>query len=208
MNNNDSEIREIFKSRTTLLKQLNSMGYNTDTYEAYGFVEVNSLFNKNQLDMLIENDQGNKVYIKYHVGKTLRQNNIDEVVEDLFNIENTLEQNDKLIIIIKDIPNDTLNNIVKAYWDNNNLYISIRSVKTLQFNIFEHNYVPNHMILNEATEVNEFKKRFNIVDNSKIPEISRFDPVALALMMRPGEICKIIRPSKTAITSEFYRICI
>ena len=207
MDHNDSEIREIFKSRTTLLKQLNTMGYNTETYEAYGFVEVNSLFNKNQLDMLIENEDNEKIYIKYHVGKTLRQNNIDEMVEDLFNIENTLEQNDKLVIIIKDIPNDTLNNIVKSYWDNNNLYVSIRSIKTLQFNIFEHNYVPKHTILDD-NEVKEFKKRYNITDNSKIPEISRFDPVALALMMRPNEICKIIRSSKTAITSEFFRICI
>lgn len=207
MNSNDSEIREIFKSRSTLLKQLNVMGYNTDTYEAYGFVEVNSLFNKNQLDMLIENNEGNKVYIKYHVAKTLRQNNIDEIVEDLFNIENTLEQSDKLIIIIKDIPNDTLNNIVKNYWDTNKLYISIKSIKMLQFNIFEHNYVPKHSILNDA-EVMEFKKRYNIINDDNIPEISRFDPVALALMMRPGEICKIIRSSKTAITSEFYRICI
>lgn len=207
MNSNDSEIREIFKSRSTLLKQLNVMGYNTDTYEAYGFVEVNSLFNKNQLDMLIDNNEGNKVYIKYHVAKTLRQNNIDEIVEDLFNIENTLEQSDKLIIIIKDIPNDTLNNIVKNYWDTNKLYISIKSIKMLQFNIFEHNYVPKHSILNDA-EVMEFKKRYNIINDANIPEISRFDPVALALMMRPGEICKIIRSSKTAITSEFYRICI
>ena len=41
-----------------------------------------------------------------------------------------------------------------------------------------------------------------------IPEISRFDPVALALLMRPKQICKIIRSSKTSITSDFYRICI
>lgn len=207
MNNNDSEIREIFKSRSTLLKQLNTLGYNTDTYEAYGFVEVNSLFNKNQLDMLIEDNESNKVYIKYHVGKTLRQNNIDEIVEDLFNIENTLEQKDKLVIIIKDMPNDTLNNIVKDYWNTNKLYVSIRSIKTLQFNIFEHNYVPNHTILNDI-EVSEFKKRYNITNNANIPEISRFDPVALALMMRPNEICKIVRSSKTSITSNFYRICV
>ena len=62
MDHNDSEIREIFKSRTTLLKQLNTMGYNTETYEAYGFVEVNSLFNKNQLDMLIENEDNENIY--------------------------------------------------------------------------------------------------------------------------------------------------
>ena len=41
-----------------------------------------------------------------------------------------------------------------------------------------------------------------------IPEISRYDPVALALLMKPGEICKIQRQSRTAILSDFYRICI
>ena len=41
-----------------------------------------------------------------------------------------------------------------------------------------------------------------------IPEISRFDPVALALLMRPKQICKITRSSKTSITFDFYRICI
>ena len=56
-------------------------------------------------------------------------------------------------------------------------------------------------------EVEEVKKRYNIKENM-FPEISRFDPVALAIGIRPGEICKIDRPSKTAIKSIYYRICI
>ena len=59
-----------------------------------------------------------------------------------------------------------------------------------------------------VSEIDEIKKRYNILNDTMIPEISRFDPVALALLMRPKEICKIIRSSKTSITSEFYRICV
>ena len=51
------------------------------------------------------------------------------------------------------------------------------------------------------------KKRYNIVNDTELPEISRYDPVAQAIGMRPGQICKIIRPSKTAITTDYYRIC-
>ena len=40
-----------------------------------------------------------------------------------------------------------------------------------------------------------------------MPQISRYDPVAQAIGLRPGQICKITRPSKTAITSNYYRIC-
>ena len=50
--------------------------------------------------------------------------------------------------------------------------------------------------------------KMNIVDNSKIPEISRFDPVAIAIGLRPGDICEIIRPSITSITGTYYRYCI
>ena len=40
------------------------------------------------------------------------------------------------------------------------------------------------------------------------PEISRFDPVAQAIGLRPKEVCKIIRSSETAITSTYYRMCL
>ena len=55
----------------------------------------------------------------------------------------------------------------------------------------------------------DFLSRYKIQDEVvQIPEISRFDPVAQAIILKPGEICSILRPSKTAITSMFYRICI
>ena len=46
------------------------------------------------------------------------------------------------------------------------------------------------------------------MDDNQLPEISRFDPVAQAIGMRPGNICEIIRPSKTAIYAPYYRICV
>lgn len=203
----DNDVRVIHTSRQNLLKQLSVLGYDTSTYEAFGIAEVNTMMSKNQLDMLLEHENGRRVYIKYHLGKTIRQNNIDEIIDDLFNIEKTLEKKDSVIIIIKDIPNDTINGIIKSIWENDGIFISVRGIKTLQFNVFDHEYVPKHEILNVG-EIDEIKKRYNILNDAMIPEISRFDPVALALLMRPKEICKIIRSSKTSITSEFYRICV
>ena len=208
MEQSDSDIREIHTSRGNILKQLKTLGYQTEEYDSIGLNEVNTMFMKNQLDMLVKNDQDKKVYVKYHiVSKTLRQNNIDELIEDLINIEGTLDKTDTILIIIKDIPNDTINNMIKQIWLNQNIFITVRGIKTLQFNIFEHSYVPKHSILNEE-EVVEFKNRYNIIKDDMIPEISRYDPVALALLMKPGEICKIERQSRTAILSDFYRICI
>ena len=97
--------------------------------------------------------------------------------------------------------------LIKSIWENEGIFITIRGIKTLQFNIFEHDYVPRHQILDQD-QIKEFKLRYNITNDTMIPEISRFDPAALALLMRPKQICKITRSSKTSITSDFYRICI
>ena len=75
------------------------------------------------------------------------------------------------------------------------------------FNILNHELVPNHRILNDK-EHEEFLKKYNIRLPSQIPEISRFDPVALSIGLRPGSIVHITRPSKTAIKGDYYRYCI
>jgi DNA-directed RNA polymerase subunit H (RpoH/RPB5) len=51
-------------------------------------------------------------------------------------------------------------------------------------------------------------KKFNIKDRTLFPEISRFDPVAQVIGLRPGQVCHILRASKTAITSDYYRVCV
>ena len=53
----------------------------------------------------------------------------------------------------------------------------------------------------------KIKIKYNITSDDMIPGISRFSPVAQVLGIRPGQLCEIVRPSKTSITSNFYRIC-
>ena len=36
----DNDVRVIHKSRQNLLKQLNTLGYDTNTYESFGIAEV------------------------------------------------------------------------------------------------------------------------------------------------------------------------
>ena len=64
----------------------------------------------------------------------------------------------------------------------------------------------NYQNSNEILEV--IKQLYNITNDSQFPEISRYDPVAQVIGIRPGQICEITRPSKTAISSKYYRICI
>jgi DNA-directed RNA polymerase subunit H (RpoH/RPB5) len=205
MNNNNSHIISILNSRKNLLDILEKRNYNVNNYKNDGINEIGILLEQDQLDMLCENFS-NKIYIKYYINKILKPQNIYNIIEDLFYLENILDKKDDLIIVIKDEPNDTLIQTIKDIWMNENIYISLISIKRLQFNILEHNLVPKHIILNKKEE-EEFKKQYNILDNSQIPTISYFDPVSLVMGIRPENIVKIERYSRTSINSTYYRIC-
>ena len=203
--NNNSHIISIFNSRKNLLDILETRNFNVSNYKNDGINEIGVLLEQDQLDMLCESSN-NKIYIKYYINKILKPQNIYNIIEDLFYLENILEKKDDLIIVIKDEPNETLIQTIKDIWMNENIYISLINIKRLQFNILNHTLVPKHSILNEKEE-QEFRKQYNILDNNQIPSISYFDPVSLVLGIRPDNIVKIERYSRTSIYSLYYRIC-
>ena len=204
-------IKQIFKSRNIILEILKDRGFQTDDFSGFSISEIHAMFQNKQLDILLTkqlDDTGKekKVYIKYNTSKTLRPNNVYEIIEDLYNIEKLLKKRDDLIIIIKEEPNETLVKMLKHIWDQEKIFIIIINIQRLQFNILNHTLVPKHIVLTDE-EANEVKTKYNILDDSSIPAISRFSPVSQVIGIRPGQLCRIERPSKTSITTNFYRIC-
>lgn len=209
MTQSSGTISTVFKSRQNLLNLLSQQGYDIKDYEEFSVNETHIMYNNKQLDMMLTSQkegETKKVYVKYHLAKTLRRENINDYIDDLYNLEQVLTKTDTLVIVIKQEPHEPLLNILNQIWEQDGIFIIIYNLDRLQFNILEHEYVPKHIILND-TEIDEMKKRYNIINNTELPEISRYDPVAQAIGMRPGQICKIIRPSKTAITADYYRLC-
>jgi DNA-directed RNA polymerase subunit H (RpoH/RPB5) len=212
--NTSSLISSVYKSRKIVLNLMSRQGYNVDDYDNFSVNEVNSMKINNQLDMLLEKKnedpitkKKDKIYIRYYLGKTIRPNNIHEMIDDLFNIEEVLKKNDTLFIIIKDDINETLLNELKHIWESDGIFVVMQNTKRLQFNILEHTLVPPHRVMNE-NEVKDIMTKYNITDKNQFPEISRFDPVSQVIGLRPGQVCEIIRPSKTAIVSNYYRVCV
>ena len=208
-------ISTIYNSRKIILELMAKQGYNINDYANFSVSEVNSMKQNNQLDMLLETSDENvtpetpkrKIYIRYYLGVRPAPKNIQEMIDDLFVLSETLQKTDTLFIIIKDEPNETLINELKHIWESEGIFIVIESIKRLQYNILEHVLVPPHTILKE-TEVDDIMKRYNITDKIQFPDISRFDPVARVIGLRPGQVCKIVRPSKTSIEANYYRICV
>ena len=212
--NSSSLISSIYNSRKNVLDLMEKQGYNVEDYSHFSINEVNSMKQNNQLDMLLEKKEDdldtkrkNKIYIRYYLAKMIRPNNIDEMIEDLFNVEQILTKDDTLFIIIKDDMNETLTNKLIHLWEADGIFIVMINIKRLQFNILNHALVPEHIVLNNA-KVDEFMKKYNILNKIHIPDISRFDPVAQVIGLRPGKVCQIIRPSKTSVTADYFRVCV
>ena len=207
MANSNSFIISIYNSRKNLLEILNERGFNIEKYSDFGITEIGILIENNQLDMLLENETSKKkVYVKFYISKVIKPQNIYDIVEDLFHLESVLEKKDDLIVIIKDEPNETMLENIKDIWVSENIYISLINIKRLQFNILKHVLVPKHTILSN-TEKELFMKKYNIFDKSQIPDISYFSPVSIVMGIRPDDVVKIERNSRTSIQSDYYRIC-
>ena len=213
MSQSSGTIVSIYKSRKYILELLKERNYDVEDYTNFSITEVHTMYESQTLDMLLEDkDNNKKVYIKYHMGenikdKTLRDKAINEYIEDLFHLDTVLNpETDTLLIITKIEPNATMIKLLEQIWKKEKIFIVIQNIKRLQFNILNHELVPKHVVLTKEQDI-EFRKKYNVMNDLQIPAISRFDPVALALCLRPGEVCKITRPSRTSVTSTFFRIC-
>ena len=214
MQNSSNIISSIYKARQTIIALMRKLDYNVTDYEHFSVNEVNTMFQNKQMDMLLEKSKEdprtgrkNKIYILFYLAKAIRPANIQEMIDDLFNLEETLTKEDTLLIVAKDEMNDTLMATLKHMWETDKIFIVVQNIKRLQFNIHEHTLVPPHRVISDDERA-VIKTKYNITDDVQFPDISRFDPVAQAICLRPGQICEITRPSKTAIQSIYYRLCI
>jgi hypothetical protein len=209
MSTTSNRILSVFKSRKTILELLEKQGFDIKSYVNFSINEIDAMYTNAQLDMLLTNEGSNKkAYIKYYLSaKQIKPDSLDDIIEDLFDIENVLKKDDILIVIIEDEPNDTIITKVKYLYDRNGIFVVIHNIKRLQFNILNHRLVPSCEILTE-TEVEDLKKRYKLTNTMQLPEISRFDPQALAICLRPGQVCKFERDSLTAMKYDYYRVCV
>jgi DNA-directed RNA polymerase subunit H (RpoH/RPB5) len=208
MTSTTSRIIQLYKSRTTILELLEKQGFNIEDYQGFSINEIDAMSVNTQLDMLLSHKtEERKVYVKYYASKQIRPANLEEIIEDLYVIDVVLTKTDTLIIIIDDEPNDTILDKIKYLYDRRGIFIIIFNIKRLQFNILNHILVPSATILNE-TEKEEFMIRFQVKLLNQLPEISRFDPHAMAIGIRPNQICRIERSSLTALSCDSYRACV
>ena len=210
-----SYISSVYKSRKILLELIKLQGYNVEDYENFSISEVSIMSTHKQLDMFLEKKisdefttSSNKIYICYNYYSQLNTKNINETIKDLYDGDDPkLGSDDTLMFITKEDPNETIVNALIHIWEVTHKFVNVISIKRLQFNILKHSLVPPHRVLSKE-ETTSVMKKYNIDNLIQFPEISRFDPVASLIGIKPNEICEIKRPSKTSINAKYYRICV
>jgi DNA-directed RNA polymerase subunit H (RpoH/RPB5) len=213
----NNRVVQIYNSRTTILELLNSKyNYNIDEYKGFSINEIDAMINSNQLDMLLtQTGEGDtisnapsKTYIKYHIKQNLNELALRPILEDLFIDTDTLTKKDTLIVIFDGEPNDSLKAHLDYKYNHDGIFVVVHNIKRLQFNILEHNLMPLNIRILDDTETTKIKEKYNLKNVKELPEISRFDPMALAICLRPGQICTFDRKSPNSVTAEYFRICI
>ena len=211
----NNRVVQIYNSRNTILELLHTKHkYNIDEYKGFSINEIDAMIQSNQLDMLLTQREGEdtnasyKTYVKYYIKSSLNEHSLQPIIEDLFILTDTLSTKDILIVILDGEPNESLQAHLKYKWNHDGIFVVVHNIKRLQFNILEHHLVPSNIHILTAGETDELIRKYHLKSTKELPEISRFDPMALAICLKPGEICTFDRKSPTALLTEYYRICV
>lgn len=209
---NSSLISSIHKSRDTVIEMMNYQEYDVSEYENSTLTETNAKHTANQLDMLFDKAKDDektihKTYVNYHLEKALRPGYIQDIVDDLFHVEEVLQKTDTLMIVTREDTSENVLNSIRHLLEKDGIFLIVVNIKRLQFNILNHSVVPKHRTMTDS-EVKIVMTKHNLLKITEFPDINRFDPVAVAIGLRPGRVCEITRPSKTSIEGMYYRVCV
>jgi len=224
-----SQTIRLYKSRMNILNCLdkyqnyidgegyegNTSGYDISKYKEFNLKDINTMISNgdgHSLDMLLKQKNGNKQVLVHYQLDTLTDKKIQNHKIGLFLDHSLVDQSaqftrdDDLIIISNEEPTQNITESLEKIWKNEGIYIRVIGIDRLQYNVLDHMMVPPHRVLNDEEKA-EIQKKYNITQDSQLPDISRFSTVAQLIGLRPGQYCEIFRSSKTAIRTRFYRIC-
>ena len=80
-------------------------------------------------------------------------------------------------------------------------------INSLQVNLLNHDFVPNHVVISNSDEINEILTKCNCKID-ELPIIKHNDAIARLILCVPGDICKITRKNLTSGYYEYFRLCV
>tara|TARA_Y100000389_G_C17470062_1_gene529557 strand:- start:4039 stop:4611 length:573 start_codon:yes stop_codon:yes gene_type:complete len=183
-------------------------GFDVSNYKTFGPISMDE--NNSLAPIKVENET-NILELHYDITSTrTNHKNLSKKVNQI--LENFKTKKDfTLIFLTLDTMTpsvkDALRTLIKKY----KIYIQIFPIRTLMYNITHHKSVPKHERYTESEYskwIKEFMEELHINTLDNLPKILDSDPVAMFIGLRPGELCKIIRPSLSAGKHTVWRYCV
>jgi|TARA_B000000532_G_C18827633_1_gene388847 DNA-directed RNA polymerase I, II, and III subunit RPABC1 len=206
----------LYESRSVILEMLEQRGFQVDKYKNFTSAEMNLLASeiKTQTpEPIVSTNFDSKEHIEVHY--LLDKNSptaktIDTLVNSVISKrdESLNDFDHTLVIITKSKCSQSVNDSLSYLYKETGTYVQIFSIRTLMFNVTKHTLVPPHTRLEPSIFETHLKNEYHIKSPDQLPHIMDNDPVAKFIGLRPGDICKITRPSLSAGQHQVYRHCV
>ncbi len=210
--NNEKWLESLLNARNNIIKMMDFRGYDiskipilsTKEIEIFDDIKNDKKKKTNPFNLIFKKEE-DTIEINFIFSK-MTEKKLEEFINKFF--EDKDFSKNSLIIILKDKDNENILQS-KAYqvYQLYKYFTQVYSINNLQQNIIEHSFVPNHILLNKSEE-KELMNKYRLDSKRKLPYITKYDPVAKYIGMKPGNICKIIRSSETSGIYISYRYCV
>lgn len=210
----------LMRSRCVIIEMLELRGYDTSNLT---FTPISSGKNPDSIKLIKKNES--EIQIHYDIMKKTQHKKIynpddgsgliDTIVKGRSSEEKKLDLT--IIIILRDKSTPTINNAIQNAMIKYKIFVQIFDIRKLMYNITKHQIVPQHeriysdelkTLINGKDTKKGLLELLHIQEISKLPHILESDPVAMFIGLRPGEVCKITRPSQSAGVHIVYRYCV
>jgi DNA-directed RNA polymerase I, II, and III subunit RPABC1 len=191
----------LYKVRKTVLEMIADRGFIIPELENITFEQFTAKYNNKNVDIYINDEfQNKKIYVHFHnETKNFSKKDLDNIMQKVITTYN--DESIKLILIIKEKENSAVTKeLSKETYKNVEVFLK----KNMVFNVTHHVFVPKHVLLNKDEE-DDVLTKYNTV-KSKLPKLSKSDPIAKYYGLKTDQVCKIIRKSPEVGESIYYRL--
>jgi len=200
------------KTRCILTEMLEYRGYDISNISPF-----TTFTGTDKLDKLSINlSKNGKELIQVHYEVESTRTNHKKLTKRIEDIISKLESPEKskdltIIFLVRDGMTPSVKEAIRLLSQKYGVFIQIFPIRNLMYNCTKHKSVPQHIRITKTeyeVYLQDFLDSLHIQSLENLPKIFDTDPVAMFIGLRPGEMCKIIRPSMSAGEHIVYRYCV
>ena len=190
------DIDSLYKARQTVVEMLTDRGYTIpDEVPCDSMTQFKKLYANKQCDIFVK--EPHKCYVKFVLTHKVRPNILREHIKTLR--EGDLEDEDDLVMVIRNKPNSTLLRITKEYPN-----VQIFWIRYLMVNITHHALNPTFVKMTDP-EIEALLKQYRLTSRYQLPIMLKDDPISRYYAFSTGTVTRVIRSSVTSGEYVSYR---